>query len=114
MKLFGVTFGQNYLWLLGITIVLGVGLWALYQFTRFGLVTRASAENEKSAEMLGYSADTVAAVNWGMGSVLATFGCILIAPITSLTPAAFTLLDPSLRFCRSCPRAGSSLSRLSS
>jgi ABC-type branched-subunit amino acid transport system permease subunit len=55
-------------------------------------VTRAAAENEKAAEILGYSADTVAAVNWGLGSALAALACVLIAPITSLTPTAFTLL----------------------
>jgi branched-chain amino acid transport system permease protein len=92
MSLFGVTFGQDNLWLLGIAVVLAVALWVVYRYTRFGLVTRAAAENEKAAEILGYSADTVAAVNWGLGSALATLACILIAPITSLSPTAFTLL----------------------
>jgi branched-subunit amino acid ABC-type transport system permease component len=92
MSLFGVTFGQDNLWLFGIAVVLAGALWAIYRYTRFGLVTRAAAENEKAAEILGYSADTVAAVNWGLGSALATLACVLIAPITSLTPTAFTLL----------------------
>ena len=92
MSLFGVTFGQDNLWLLGIAVVLAVALWVVYRYTRFGLVTRAAAENERAAEILGYSADTVAAVNWGLGSALATLACILIAPITSQSPTAFTLL----------------------
>jgi branched-chain amino acid transport system permease protein len=92
MSLFGVTFGQDNLWLFGIAVVLAVVLWAIYRYTWFGLVTRAAAENEKAAEVLGYSADTVAAVNWGLGAALATLACVLIAPITSLTPTAFTLL----------------------
>jgi branched-subunit amino acid ABC-type transport system permease component len=92
VSLFGVTFGQDNIWLLGIAVVLAVLLWVIYRYTRFGLVTRAAAENEKAAEVLGYSADTVAAVNWGLGSALATLACVLIAPITSLSPTAFTLL----------------------
>ena len=39
----------------GIALAIGLGLAALFRFTRFGLATRAAAGNEKGAILLGYS-----------------------------------------------------------
>jgi branched-subunit amino acid ABC-type transport system permease component len=92
VHLLGVTFAANRLWLFGIAVALGCGLWLLYRFTTFGLITRAAAESEKGAGLLGYSPDAIASVNWAIGSGLAALAGILIAPITSLTPEVFSLL----------------------
>jgi branched-chain amino acid transport system permease protein len=86
-----VAFGQDRIWLLGIAISLSFALWAVFRFTRFGKLTRAIAENEKGAMILGYSTDVVAAASWALACVLATLGGILIAPITSLDPTTYTL-----------------------
>jgi branched-subunit amino acid ABC-type transport system permease component len=87
-----VTIPANRLWLCGIAIALGCGLWILYRFTTFGLITKAAAESEKGAGLLGYSPDAIASLNWAIGCGLAALAGILIAPITSLTPEVFTLL----------------------
>ena len=92
IELFDTTFGRDRLWLLGITVVLTIGLWALYRFTRFGIATEAAAESEKGAVLLGYSPDRIGAINWAIGCALAAAAGILIAPITSLSGTTFTLL----------------------
>ena len=46
---------RNTLWAAGIAVLIGIALWAVFQFTRFGLATRAAAGNEKGAVLLGYS-----------------------------------------------------------
>jgi branched-chain amino acid transport system permease protein len=87
-----LTIPRDGLWLAAIAIVLAVALWAVYRFTRFGLATRASAENEKGAITLGYSPDALAAVNWVVAALLAGLIGILGSPLTQLTPPLFPFL----------------------
>ncbi len=77
--------------LLAVTLVLTASLWALFRWTRFGLHTRAAAENERYATLMGISADRQAVLSWMLAAVLAGFVGILVAPTTSLTPVNFTL-----------------------
>ncbi len=87
----GVTFPVDRLWFTGIVLALAAVLAAVYHYTRFGLATRASAENEKGAAVMGLSADSIASRNWIIATVLAGFAGILIAPITTVDPATYTL-----------------------
>ena len=70
------------------TAVLGAG----YRFTRFGLASRAAADDRTGVALLGLSPDRLAAANWALASVLAGTGGILVAPITGLDPVTTTLL----------------------
>ena len=88
----GISFGQDRLWLLGLTIVATIGLWAWYRFSRFGIATRATAENERGAALLGFSPDLIAAVNWAAGCLLGALAGILLAPIVGLNISVLTLL----------------------
>jgi branched-chain amino acid transport system permease protein len=87
----GKGFQQNKLWIVSISIILGALVWAFYQYTRFGLATRAAAANEKGAIVLGYSPQRLAASSWVLASVLAAIAGILIAPITGLDAISLTL-----------------------
>ena len=49
----GVRVGQDRFWLLGTVALVTLGLYLFFRFTRFGIATRASAENEKFATLLG-------------------------------------------------------------
>ncbi|MCZ7528743.1 MAG: hypothetical protein M5U14_21650 [Acidimicrobiia bacterium] len=88
----GVTIPRDRFWLAGLAVLLGIALWALFLHTRFGLATRASAENEKGAILLGLSPDRIAAANWVMASMVAGLVGILVAPVTGVDPLKFTLL----------------------
>jgi ABC-type branched-subunit amino acid transport system ATPase component/branched-subunit amino acid ABC-type transport system permease component len=79
------------LWFAGTVILLGVALWALFRFTRFGLATRAAAESEKGAVVSRISANRVAALNWMLSSAVAGLAGILIAPIVSVVPNVYSL-----------------------
>ena len=87
-----LTVPRDGLWLAAIAIVLAVVLWAVYRFTRFGLATRAAAEDEQGAITLGFSPDALAAVNWTVAALLAGLIGILASPLTQLTPLLFTTL----------------------
>jgi len=78
--------------LMGLAIIAMASLAFLYRYTRFGIATRAAAENEKGAVLLGYSPGFQAGLNWILASLLAGVGGILVSPLTGLTPDGFTLL----------------------
>lgn len=85
-----LTIPRDGLWLLVIVAVVAASLWAYSRFLRIGLATRASAENEKGAVLLGYSPDRLAALSWVMSSTLTTLLAIMAAPQIQLTPTIFT------------------------
>ena len=86
-----LTVPRDRLFLAAIAVAAAAVLWAIYRFTRFGLATRAAAENEKGAILLGYSPDALAIVNWAIGTAIAGLAGTLIAPITALNPSLYTL-----------------------
>lgn len=92
LELFGIAFGVDRFYLLGTTVVLTIGLWALYRFTTFGRATRATAESERGAMLLGYSPDLIGAANWALGCALAAVAGVLIAPIATLDINTLSLL----------------------
>jgi ABC-type branched-subunit amino acid transport system permease subunit len=92
LTIFKIAFGVDRLYLLGTTIILTVALWAVYRFTGFGIATRAVAESERAASLLGLSPDLIGAANWALGCMLAAFAGVMIAPLTTLDIAPLTLL----------------------
>ena len=88
----GVSIPQDRLWLAGLVVVVAAALAAVYRFTRFGLATRASAESEKGAVLLGLSPDVLASVNWMVATMLAGAAVILIAPVAGLDPTTTSML----------------------
>lgn len=91
VSLGGIVVPSDRLYLAGIVVLMAVGLGLVYQFTTFGLATRASSENETGAALIGISAVSVAGRNWVIASVLATLSGILITPISAVAPATYTL-----------------------
>ena len=92
VRVLGTGVSANRLLLAGIVVVVTALLVVVFHRTRFGLVTRAAADNEKAAVLAGISPDRVAAFNWMLASVLAGFAVILIEPIAGLDPAMTSLL----------------------
>src|SRR3954454_15194029 len=87
----GIVVPSDRLWFAGIVIVFAAALAAVYRFTRFGLATRATAENEQGAALVGLSADRIGAGNWILATVLAGIAGILIAPVSTVDPTSYTL-----------------------
>jgi len=91
LSLSGITFPEDRLYFTGVVVVIAVALTLAYRFTRFGLATRAGAENDRGAALTGISANRVAGQNWVIATVLAGAAGILIAPVASLDPNSYTL-----------------------
>jgi branched-chain amino acid transport system permease protein len=93
-----LTVPRDGLWLALIVLVITAGVWATSKYTRVGLVTRAAAENEKGAVLLGFSPDFLAGVSFVLASVIGGLIAILAAPMIQLGSAVFTFgfLIPAL------------------
>ena len=77
--------------LTGIVIVAAAVLAAVYKWTRFGLATRAAAENEAAAMLGGLSPNIISLANTLLASLLAGALGILAASITQLDPSTLPL-----------------------
>jgi branched-chain amino acid transport system permease protein len=89
----GKTYPEGAIWAVGISVLMGVTLWVIFKYTRFGLATRGAAGNEKGAVLLGYSPQFLAAMNWVIASVVATAAAIVVGPIQgSITPVGLSAL----------------------
>ena len=93
-----LTVPRDGLWLAFIVIALGGVLWVLSRHTRLGLVTRAAAENEKGAMILGFSPDFLAGLSFVVASLVGGLIAVLASPMIQLGSGVFTFafLTPAL------------------
>lgn len=93
VSVLGTTIPQDRLWLALIVVVTALGLAGFYKLTTFGLATRAAAEQEKGALLLGFSPNVLAAGNWVLASIVAAVFGILAASLSSgVNSVNYTLL----------------------
>lgn len=93
VEVLGTVVPDNRFILATIALVVAGLLALVFRLTRFGLATRAAAENEAGAVLSGHSPDRLAALNWVIAAVLAGVAVILIASVTKqLDPLATSLL----------------------
>ena len=78
-------------WLVGVVVLIGSAVAALYRFTRFGLATRAAAENAKGAILMGKSPSRLGLGNWVLAAVVASVAGILMSPISGVNPFNYSL-----------------------
>ena len=93
LTILGTRIPQDRFWLAGIVILTALLLTILYKATTFGLATRAAAEEEKGATLLGFSPNVLAAGNWMLASVVAAVFGILAASLSNgVNTVNYTLL----------------------
>lgn len=78
--------GKHQAGMIIVTIILLIGLWAFFSFTRVGLAMRAAAANPESARLVGIRVATMTALGWGMAAAIGAVAGILIAPVVFLEP----------------------------
>ena len=89
----GIKLTQDQIIVIVLVLVFTALLWALFRFTRFGLATRAAAENEKGATLLGFSPEFLAGSNWILSTVISGLLGILVAGNSaSVDPVVITYL----------------------
>jgi branched-chain amino acid transport system permease protein len=91
VHVFGATVPSDRFILAAIVTVAAALLWALYRFTRFGLATRAAAEDETKAMLAGLPPNELSLVNTVLACVLVGGLGLLVAPMTQLNPTTIPL-----------------------
>jgi branched-chain amino acid transport system permease protein len=72
--------------IIGITLVLVLLFFLLFQRTRFGRMAQAAAANPRGAALVGINIDALSGNMWGVAAALGAVAGILVAPITLLYP----------------------------
>jgi sulfate-transporting ATPase len=88
----GVIVQEVRIYLVAISVLVTLGLWAWTKYTRIGLAINASAQNERAVQTLGWSPNRLSAITWGLGGALAGFAAVLVAPLTGLSTTTFTIV----------------------
>ena len=91
IRFLGASLGRDRLYLAGIAVLVAVTLAAFYRFTRFGIVTRAVAQNERAVSLFGWWPVRTEVANWAIASCLASLAGVLVASMVSLNPTTMTL-----------------------
>lgn len=86
LELPGASYSGYRLLLVLIAIALGIGMTALLEGTRLGLVTRAVIMNEHLARGLGINSGLVRFATFSLGAGLASLAGALITPLSSVDP----------------------------
>jgi branched-chain amino acid transport system permease protein len=92
VRFLGTSVSANRLLLGAGAVAVALLLAAVFRSTRFGLATRAAAENEKGALLGGLSPDRLGVANWALATVLAGVAVVLIEPISGINPTTTPLL----------------------
>jgi branched-chain amino acid transport system permease protein len=81
IELGNITLPKSYLWIVGITLILMLGLHLFLRHTRIGLAVRAVAYNKDIAYLMGINVPLMISVLFGIGCALAAAAGVLIGPI---------------------------------
>jgi branched-chain amino acid transport system permease protein len=92
VRIGALTFSRDRIWFAALVVAIAAILWGFGRFTRTGIATRAAAESERGAILLGYSPDRLAAATWVLAAVVGGTVAVLVSPTVGLEPASWTLM----------------------
>jgi branched-chain amino acid transport system permease protein len=72
--------------MIGVTLLMLLGLFFFFRYTRIGLAMRAAAALPESARLVGINTSWMIALGWGMAASIGAVAGILIAPVVFLEP----------------------------
>jgi branched-subunit amino acid ABC-type transport system permease component len=73
------------LFTIGIGVLVALGVWALLQKSRIGLLTRAAVNDREMVSALGVNVGRIYTLVFGIGIALGALGGVLIAPVSAVT-----------------------------
>lgn len=80
------TFGAYRMVLFAVAVLLVLGVWLMFRYTRFGVLARATMEKPQMADCLGISTPTVFAATFGLGSFLGGVAGGMFALTATISP----------------------------
>ncbi|MEA3019370.1 MAG: branched-chain amino acid transport system permease protein livM [Actinomycetota bacterium] len=92
VKVAGLLVQPEQMLILGVTLVILGGFWALYRFTPFGLRLRATALDPYAAGLVGVNVNTTSMATWALAGAVAGVSAVLVAPLVAFNAFFMTLL----------------------
>ncbi|OGK77778.1 MAG: hypothetical protein A2X52_08025 [Candidatus Rokubacteria bacterium GWC2_70_16] len=71
--------------IIGGSLLLMLGLYALFTHTRLGRAMRAVAQNQRAARLMGISVERMYSLSWVLAGVVGAIAGVLVAPVTFLS-----------------------------
>ncbi len=81
----GVAIQDQYLLIIGVSIVIFIGLWAFFSKSYVGLALTACSSNSYGAKVMGIDVRRMGVIAFGLGGVLGGLSGILIMPVQPLS-----------------------------
>jgi len=75
------------LFMIGVGAVIALAVWAAFRYTQFGLIVRASAQDQRTVRVLGIDTARYSTLVFGLGSFLAGAAGALAGPILNVNPS---------------------------
>jgi branched-chain amino acid transport system permease protein len=67
---------------IGVTVLLCAGLFALFRYSKIGIAMQASSQNQLAAYYMGIPVQRLNGLVWGLAAAVAALAGLLLAPIT--------------------------------
>jgi branched-chain amino acid transport system permease protein len=87
-SMFGERYATSRLFMLGVALVVGSGLWVWLNRTRMGMVIRAGVDDQDMVRALGINITVVFAITFFVGAFLAGMGGVMGASFSGVSPSA--------------------------
>lgn len=85
IKTKGVIIQPNAIFIIVITLLIMMALFYIINKTKLGIAIRATAQNEKTARLMGIPVFKVYSISWIIATILGAVAGILIAPTTNVS-----------------------------
>ena len=88
LRLGGMVFPIYRIFIMGVAVAVGLGLWLLLDRTRVGAMIRAAVDDGEMAEGVGINVPRISLVVFGLGAALAALGGVVGAGFLGVYPGA--------------------------
>lgn len=80
---------------LGVALVIMVGLFLFFKYSKVGIAMKATQQNAMAARINGIRTNRILSVTWGLSSFIGAIAGMLLAPLATLDPNL--MMDPLLK-----------------
>jgi branched-chain amino acid transport system permease protein len=88
LRLGGITFPIYRIFIMGVAVAVGLGLWLLLDQPRMGAMIRAAVDDGEMAQGVGINVPRISLVVFGLGAALAALGGVVGAGFLGVYPGA--------------------------
>ncbi len=71
--------------IIAVSLLLMLGLYALFRWTRLGRAMRAVAQNQQAARLMGISVERIYSASWVLAAMVGAVAGVLVAPVIFLS-----------------------------